>query len=108
VQVNIDRVKADDKVDEGVLLRGGHSMQEGGGDGGACREGLANWDREDGCLGINIVDVNAALVREKDLVSLTSGGYANIVFRMRRVWDEGFDDERRQLAGDGSNLQSRM
>ena len=82
VQVNVDSVQADDKVDEGVLLRGGHSMQEGGGDGRACGEGFADWDREDGCLCIYVADVDAAFMREEDPVTLTSGGNANIVFGM--------------------------
>ena len=44
VQVDVDRVQADEEVNEGLALRRGDVLEEGGRDGGAGGEGRADGD----------------------------------------------------------------
>ena len=80
VEVNVDRVEADEEVDKSLLLCGGNMLEEGVGDDLPGREGLADGDVELKSLSVDITDVDTTLVCEQDSISLTQGVDADIVF----------------------------
>lgn len=100
MKVDIDGVEADKEVDETVLLGSGDVGEEGGGDGLAGGEGLANEDVELEGLGVDVADVDTTFVGEEDGVTLALGVDADVEFCVGRVREEGLEDEVVQGPGD--------
>ena len=104
MKVDVDGVQADEEVGEGLLLGCRDVLEER-----ACeclprRERRADRDLEGKRLGIDVADVDTAFVCEQDVIALTLGVDADIVLRVRRMREEGLEDEVVESAGDGLDL----
>lgn len=93
VKVNVDGIEANEEIDKGILLVSGNMTEESGGDSISRRERLGNGEIESECLCIYISDINPTLVCEEDRVAFAGRCDANVVFCVRRVRQEGFNDE---------------
>lgn len=94
MEVDVDGVQADDKVDEGVEALGTrHVAQELRLDLVARGELAADGDEERERLGVDVADVDTALVGEEDHVALADRVDADVVLRVGRVRAEGLDDK---------------
>lgn len=94
VEVDVDRVEADDKVDEGLeTFSSGNVLEEVRLDLFAGRELASNGNEESESLGVDITDVDTSLVGEEDDISLTNGVDADVVLGVGRVGAERFNDE---------------
>lgn len=93
VEIDIDRVEADEEIDKGILL-GFSDMNEDG-----LLDLVARWelstdgDGKSECLCVDIANIDTTFVGEKDLVTLTSRIDADVEFSVGRMWKEGLDDE---------------
>lgn len=85
MEVDIDGVKADEEVHEGLLLGGGNVLEQGRRELLARREWLADRNVELECLGVNIADVDTTFVGEEDGVTLTLGVDADVILGVGRV-----------------------
>lgn len=104
VEVDVDGVEADEEVDESLLLGCGNVLEEGVGDNLPGREGLVDGEAKLEGLGIDITNVDTALVSEENVVALSLGVDADVVLGIRRVRQERLDDEVVQRAGHRLNL----
>lgn len=104
VEVDVDRVEADEEVNEGVFLFCGYVGEEGGGYCCAGGERCVDGDVEFECFSVYVADVDTAFVCEEDRVALAGGVDADIVFCVRRVGQERLDDEVVESTGDGLDL----
>jgi hypothetical protein len=107
--MHVHGIEAQDKVDERVLVRGGHGGEEGLLDGVARGEGAGGGEGGYGeveaqGLGINVADVDATLVGEEDGVALAARVDADVVFGLGGVREEGLNDEGRERASDVFDL----
>jgi hypothetical protein len=107
VEVGVDRVEADEEVDEGLLLLLGDVGEKRRLDLVPGGEGGADGDGESECLGVDIANVDTTLVGEEDAIALTLGGDADVEFGVGRVREEGLDDEVVEGAGDSLDLMMR-
>lgn len=89
VEIDVDRVETDEEIDEGILLRLGHVCKERLLDICAGWEGCADEDGESESFGIDVADIDAALMREEDFVAVTVRVDAYVEFCVGRVWKEG-------------------
>ena len=80
MKININRVEADEEIDEGVFLGFGYVREKGRSKGLSGREWSTDRDVEGKSLCVNITDVDTTLVCEQDSISLTQGVDADIVF----------------------------
>ena len=107
MQVDVDRVEANDEVDEGILLGRGDVRKE------SCRNRLTRRERRaDGkaeCerLSVDITNVDTAFVGKEDLVALTLGVDADAVLGVGRVREEGLEDEVVESACDCLDLETK-
>ena len=85
MEVDIDGVKADEEVHEGLLLGGGNVLEQGRRELLARREWLADRNVELECLGVNIANVDTTFVGEEDGVTLTLGVDADVILGVGRV-----------------------
>lgn len=106
VEINIDRVETDQEINKGVLLDGRDMSEEGSSNILASREGLVDRNIKDEGFGIDVTNVNTALMSEENAVTLALRTDTNIVFSIGRVRKERLDDEVVQSASDSLNLLS--
>jgi len=106
VEINIDRIETDQKINEGILLLSRNMAEEGSSNILASGEGLVDRDVKDKGFGIDVTNVNTALVSEENAVTLALGTDANIIFSIGRVGKERLDDEVVQSARDSLDLLS--
>jgi len=106
VEINIDRVETDQEINKGVLLDGRDMSEEGSSNILASREGLVDRNIKDEGFGIDVTNVNTALMSEENAVTLALRTDTNIVFSIGRVRKERLDDEVAQSASDSLNLLS--
>jgi len=106
VEINIDRVETDQEINKGVLLDGRDMSEEGSSNILASREGLVDSNIKDEGFGIDVTNVNTALMSEENAVTLALRTDTNIVFSIGRVRKERLDDEVVQSASDSLNLLS--
>lgn len=104
VKIDIDGVKPDKEVDQGILFFCGNMFEESGSNVLTSRERSNHRNIEDESFGIHITDVDTTLVREEDAVTFTLRGDANIIFGVGGVRKERLDDKIVQGSGDGLNL----
>lgn len=108
MEVDVDGVEAGEEVDKGILLLGRDVGEKGRGNGFASGEGLIDREVENEGLGIDIANINSALVCEEDLVSLTLGVDTDIIFGVGGMREEGLNNEVVQGASDGLDLIRTM
>jgi hypothetical protein len=85
VEVNINSIEADEKVNEGFTLGRGDILEESGGDGFTRGEGCANRKRKNESFGIDIADIDTSFMSEEDRITFASRIDADIVFGMWRM-----------------------
>jgi hypothetical protein len=104
VEVDVDTVEADNEVAEDVLLSLGDVGEERLDHLLTGREGLADGEEELERLGVDIADVDTALVGEVDPVTVTERVDADIVLGVLGVGEEGLDDEGLESTSGGLDL----
>ena len=80
MEIYVDRVKADEEVDESVAFSFWDVFEEGGGDHVTGGEGAMDGDGEDESFGVDIADFDSSFVGEEDRVALAGGVDADVVF----------------------------
>ena len=93
MQIDVNTVETDEEVNEGLLLLGGDVGEKGRGDGFAGGEGFVDGDIEDKGFSVDVTDINTTFVRKKNRISFTLGVDTDVVFGVRRMGLEGFDDK---------------
>jgi hypothetical protein len=106
VKVDVNGVEADEEVDEGILLLGRDMSEEGSGDIITGGEWLVDRDIKDESFGIDVTDVNTTLVSEENAVALALRINADVVFSVRGMREEGFNNEVVKGASHSLNLVS--
>lgn len=86
------------------MLLGRDMGEKSGLDVGPRWEGCVDGEGKRERLGVDITDVDTTLMGEKDAITLTFGGDANIELSVGRVGKEGLDDEVVQSARNSLNL----
>jgi hypothetical protein len=107
VEIYVDRIQADEEVDEGVLLFGGDVDEEGRCNSSARGERCIDGDVKLESFSIDIADVHTTFVREEDRIAFSSRVNADVVLRVRRVRKERLDDEVVEGTSDSLNLGNR-
>ena len=82
MEVDIDAVEAEQKVDEGLFLVLGHMLEEGVLNSLAGGEVATNGKVELEGFGINIADIDAPLMGKEDGVTLAAGIDADIILNV--------------------------
>ena len=79
VEVDVDAVEAEQKVDEGLFLVLGHVLEEDVLDSLAGGEVAADGEVELEGFGVDVADVDASLVGKEDGVALAAGIDADVI-----------------------------
>lgn len=104
VEVDVDGVEAGKEVDERLLLRLRDMLQESVGDRLARRNRLVHTNLEGQRLGVDVTNVDTTFMGEEDVIAVTVGVDANVVFGVGRVGEERLYDEVVESARDGLDL----
>jgi len=108
MKVNINAVETNQKVDEGFLFFRRDLLQER-----VCYdlprgEWFVDWDIKHKSLGINVTDVDTPFMSEQYNVAFALRVNTDIVFGVRGMRKEGFDDEVVQSPSYTLDLKSRQ
>ena len=107
MQVNVDAIQANEEINEGVFLFRWDVDQEGGRDDVACGERLNYGKVEYERFCVDVADVDAAFVGEEDGVAFTTGCDADVVFGVRGMRKERFNDKVVERSRDRFDLKQR-
>jgi hypothetical protein len=108
LEIDVDAVESDDKVDQYVLSFGGDMGEEILLEGGERGERLGGSNDDLGGLGIDITDVNTAFMVEQDVVSFTFRVDVDVVLCLLGMGNKWFDEEVGQVSLDMLNLEKRV
>jgi hypothetical protein len=107
VEINVDAIEAGQEVNESVLFLCGDVGEEGGCDRFAGGERLVHGEIKNESFGVDVADIDTTLVCEEDGVAFTRGCDTNIIFGVRGVGKERFNNEVVKRSCDGFDLDMK-
>lgn len=109
MELDVDGIETTDEVDESLLaLVARNVLEEVLLDRLAVGKLAADGDQERERLGVDVADLYSSLVREEDHVALSDRVDANVELGIRRVGEEGLDDEVGESASGLLDLGERV
>jgi hypothetical protein len=93
VQIDVNTVETDEEVNESLLLLGRDVGKKGRSDGLAGGEGFVDGDIEDKCFSVDIANINTTFVSKENRISFALGVDTDVVFSVRRMGLEWFDNK---------------
>jgi hypothetical protein len=108
LEIDVDAVESDDKVNQDVLRFGRDMGEEILLQGGERRERLGGSDDNLGSLGIDITDVNTTFMIEQDVVSFTFRVDVDVVLRLLGMRNKWLDEEIGQVSLDMLDLEKTL
>lgn len=105
MQIDVDGVQSDQEIDERRLFRSWDVRQQRRGDDFSAGERRANCNIQFERFSIDISDIDTSFVGKQDRIAFPRGVYADVVFGVGCVRQEGFDNKVVERSSDALYLE---
>jgi hypothetical protein len=93
MEIDVNRVQADQEIDEGFFLFFGDKFEKGIGKHAARWEWRVDTDVESKSFGVDIANLYTTFMSEKDRISFARGGNTDVIFCIGWMGKEGLENE---------------